>query len=166
MLLPTIMMNVLKGGSTVWRGKIRILFISRYKIWLANEIAGNLSLQLKPWKCPIWQAADVKQLELNTMAQFWRQMSDLMIYPTPSKVPLPGLQALSLRIRIPFSKKSQNIATGKTSRAITPYHFFNYLTSSAFNTNVFTVIKNFFKDVFTIIKNFLKDVFTIIENFF
>ena len=79
MLLPTIMMNVLKGrlGRLAAEDKNFYLFSSRGRIWLANEIAGNLSLQLKPWKCPIWRAADVNQLQLNTMAQFWRQMSDL-----------------------------------------------------------------------------------------
>ena len=62
------------------------LFSSRGRIWLANEIAGNLSLQLKPWKCPIWRAADVNQLQLNTMAQFWQQMSDLTDLMIPSLI--------------------------------------------------------------------------------
>ena len=66
------MMNVLMGSPKllVEEDKNFYLFLVG-NIWLANGIAGNLSLQLKPWKCPIWRAADVNQLELDTMVPFW-----------------------------------------------------------------------------------------------
>ena len=74
------MMNVLMGSPKllVEEDKNFYLFLVG-NIWLANGIAGNLSLQLKPWKCPIWRAADVNQLELDTMAPFWASIITIAI---------------------------------------------------------------------------------------